>query len=245
MPFLATVPGAIIGSAVVGGVGSYLSSREQSKANQAALGSIYRPPGLDRMADMTHARIMEGMGPPPLNLYDPQVAHNLTQQAQTMTSPGSPYQQHLEQYLQGAFNPQLDPAYNQMIQGVRGATSARGLTSSPYGAGMEGLAAQQWGMGQRERQAQALQNYMAGQGGVQTLGTNALQSALGLQQAQHQWNMPFIQAGLGYIGQGQAAGGQMAALQQAAGQQAAAPWAQVAQAGAGLAGDLLKYKLMP
>ncbi len=234
-----------IAAAVIGAGGSYMASREQRKGTEAAMGSIYQPPFMDRMADVTRERIMGGMTAPPLEFFSqyPALSEQMVGQAQQVGAPGSPYQQYLEQYLQGAFDPQRDPAYNQMMQGVRGATSARGLTASPYGAGLEGLAAQQWGMNERERQTQALQQYMSGQQGMQGLGANALQSAVGLQQAKHQWNLPFIQQGLGYIGQGVTAGGQMAGLQQQIGQQNAAPWAQVGQAGMDLAGSLLQHRL--
>jgi hypothetical protein len=234
----------LIGSAVIGAGGSYLSSKEQSKASKAAAGSIYQPQYLGGIDTATATAIQNIMG----GRLDPkytQYADQMLQQAQGVGAPNAAYQQYLDQYLRGAFNPQLDPAYNQMIQGVRGATSARGLTTSPYGAGLEGLAAQQWGMSERDRQAAALQNYMAGQGSLQGLGSNALQAALGLQQAKQQWPAAGASMGLQYMGLGATAGGQMSALQQQIGQQNAAPWAALGQAGAGLAGDLLRYKLMP
>ncbi len=145
---------ALIGSAALGAGGSYMASREQRKAQQAQSGAYGQ--------------------------YLP-YAHSMMDRAETLQDPGHAYQQYLSQYLRGAFNPQLDPAYQQMIQGVRGATSARGLTASPYGAGLEGRAATHWGMQQRDQQSQALQNYLAGMGGIQNIGSSALEAALAVQ----------------------------------------------------------------
>lgn len=240
------IEAAIIGSAVLGAGAGIYGANKQSDASKDALASIYRPQQLGQVDAMT-ADVIRQLSQTAPESFDQQYlpyAGQMLYQAQNVTNPNSLYNSYLNQYLAGAFNPQLDPAYNQMIQGVRGATSARGLTASPYGAGMESLAAQQWGAGERERQSNALAQYMSGQQGMQGLGANALDTALRLQQAQQAWPTQGANLGLQYMGLGANAGAQQAGILQRTGQQQAQPWNDAASSMGDLAGNLLQYKLM-
>lgn len=152
---------------------------------------------------------------------------------------GVNYLDYLNQYLTGAFTPESDEIYNlylnRAVQGTRGGLTARGLNTSPYGAGIEGETsgefALQWALEEESRRSAALQNYMAGQGSLQSLGQGALEQALALEQLKQGWSQPSITNALNYMGKASNNSGNATAAQILAnsGQQQANQWAQLGQ----------------
>lgn len=143
---------------------------------------------------------------------------------------------YLNQYLSGAFDQGDGSLYdnylNRAVQGTRSGLTARGLNTSPYGAGIEGETsgefARQWMLDAQNRQGAALQNYMAGQSGMQGLGQSALASALQLEQLKKGWNQSDINNMMQYMGLGGGNSAAQAAYINQAGQAQAQPWAQLA-----------------
>ena len=154
----------------------------------------------------------------------------------TIEPTGVNYMDYLNQYLTGAFDQgdgsMYDTYLNRAVQGTRSGLSARGLNTSPYGAGIEGETsgefARQWMLDAQNRQGTALQNYMAGQSGLQSLGQSALTSALALEQLKKGWSQDDINNALAYMGRGQGNPAVAASYINQAGQAAAQPWAQLA-----------------
>jgi hypothetical protein len=149
---------------------------------------------------------------------------------------GGDYSNYLNQYLTSAFNDPQSEIYQELLhntqQGTRSAATARGLNTSPYGAGLENEAVRQmnlaWEQDRQNRQSTALQNYLAGQTGISGLGQNALSTATALESLKKGWSQQDISNMLNYIGKAQGNLGQAGAIQAAAGQQAAQPWSQLA-----------------
>ena len=121
----------------------------------------------------------------------------------------------LKQYLTEAFEPTEGGVYdvyaNRLTQGVRSGLSARGLNTSPYGAGIEGESLEEfsrkWALMDEERQRVAMESYLSGKGNIQDIGRGALQTALTLEQAKGGGLQPnLIPNLLGYMGQGVGAG---------------------------------------
>jgi hypothetical protein len=175
-------------------------------------------------------------------------AQYLTGESTTIAPTGVNYLDYLNQYLTGAFNPQSDDIYNtylnRAVQGTRSGLSARGLNTSPYGAGIEGETsgefARQWALDENNRRSTALQNYLAGQTGLQSLGQGALQQALSLETLKGQgWNQQVIENAMNYMGR-QNTSGNNAAAQIIANQgaQAGQDWAQAGSNIADLIGSL-------
>ena len=151
----------------------------------------------------------------------------------TYDAPETSYSDYLNQYLSGAFDPQSDDIYStyhgRAVQGARSGLTARGLNTSPYGAGIEGEVsgefARQWALDEENRRSSALQNYMAGQSGMQGLGQSALSSALALEQLQQGWSQPAISNSLQYMGMGQGNPALAASMINQAGQGTQQAWA--------------------
>lgn len=162
------------------------------------------------------------------------LANSMMGNAQGMQ--GGQYSDYLNQYLTGAFDNSRNDVYQNLLgntqQGARSAATARGLNTSPYGAGLENEAVRQmnlsWAADEQNRQQSALQNYLAGQTGIQGLGQNALSTATALEGLKKGYNQQDINNMLAYLQRSGGNLGQAGQIQMQAGQQAAQPWSQLA-----------------
>jgi len=154
----------------------------------------------------------------------------------------------LKQYLTEAFEPTEGGVYdvyaNRLTQGVRSGLSARGLNTSPYGAGIEGESLEEfsrkWALMDEERQRVAMESYLSGKGNIQDIGRGALQTALTLEQAKGGGLQPnLIPNLLGYMGQGVGAGAGQANILSNLGQSAGAGWQSAASGMGGLTNKLI------
>lgn len=154
---------------------------------------------------------------------------------QTVNPTGPNYSDLLNQYLTGAFDNNRNDVYQNLLQNTqqdaRSAATARGLNTSPYGAGLENNAVRQmnlsWANDAQNRQSTALQNYLSGQTGLQGLGQNALSTANALEQLKKGWNQQDISNMLNYLGRAQGNVGAAGQIQMQAGQQSANQWSQL------------------
>lgn len=179
---------------------------------QESGGSLYHPKRLRETDYANYDAMMRSLATP--NPYAAEgnqyatLANSMMTNAQGMQ--GGQYADYLNQYLTGAFNDDQNAVYQELLsntqQGARSAATARGLNTSPYGAGLENEAVRQmnlnWATNEQARQQQALSGYLAGQTGMQGLGQNALSTATALESLKKGWNQQDISNMLNYIGLG-------------------------------------------
>lgn len=204
--------------AVIGAGTSLIgSSKASSSAKSAAKTAAGYQPKYSSEADRILMDLMKQQSAyrPDFSQYQP-VADTLFKQYQDVATP---YTNMLNTYMQGAFNDSQSEIYQELLrntqQGARSGLSARGLNVSPYGGALEDEAVRrmnlQWATDRQARQESALQNYMAGQTGLQGLGTSALNTALALEQLKKGWSQSDINNLLSYLGR--SAGNPAAAAQ--------------------------------
>lgn len=219
--------------AVAGGLIAHQGAKKQAKTIQQVASEIYKPKYSSEIDKLVYDLITQQAQ------YQPQwdIYQNVVNQILSGYKPEE-YQQYLTQYLTQGFQPTSSDLYqyylDKLTQNVRQGLAQRGLLTSPYGAGIESQAQTEYAMQNLlqdwARRSQALQNYLAGQTGLQNLGRGALQTALALEELKSGWFKPIVSQGLQYMGLGGELGNARASILSTLIPQAGQEWAQLGQA---------------